>query len=75
MTPQSSLTTPSVQHLRERCLAEGVVPGDADLDGVVAFLDTILPALGRIEAEMPGDAAIAALFLPDGLDRQQGGER
>jgi hypothetical protein len=64
MTTQSSLTTPSVQHLRERCAAEGVHPSDDDLEGVVAFLDTILPMLGQIEASLrPGDA-VAGLFLP-----------
>lgn len=72
MTSKSSLTTPSVQHLRERCLAEGVEAGDDDLAGVVAFLDTILPALGRIEAELPDDAAIAALFLPDVATGERG---
>lgn len=62
----SSLRTPSVQHLRERCAAEGVHPGDDDLEAVVAFLDTILPELGRIEASLdPGDA-VAGLFLPEG---------
>ena len=64
MTPQSSLTTPSVQHLRERCAAEGVHPTDDDLEGVVAFLDTILPKLGEIEASLGHGDAVAGLFLP-----------
>ena len=64
----SSLSTPTVTQLRERCLAEGVSPSDDDLAGVVAFLDTLLPTLARLEASLePGDA-VAALFLPDGAD-------
>lgn len=64
MNSQSSLRTPSVQHLRDRCLAEGVEPGDDDLEGVVAFLDTILPALGLIEASLGAGDAVAGLHLP-----------
>jgi hypothetical protein len=65
MSTQSSLSTPSVQHLRERCASEGVEPSDDDLAGVVAFLDTILPALAAIEAALPPEAVVAGLFLPD----------
>jgi hypothetical protein len=64
MSSKSSPETPSVQHLRERCLAEGVRPDPADLEGVAAFLDTILPALGRIEASLDNGDAVAGLFLP-----------
>jgi hypothetical protein len=64
MSTKSSLTTPGVQHLRERCLAEGIVPSDDDLAGVVGFLDTILPVLAEIEEELERGDAVAGLFLP-----------
>ncbi|MBM3678196.1 MAG: hypothetical protein FJW96_09995 [Actinobacteria bacterium] len=65
MSTQSSLTTPSVQQLRERCAAEGVHPSDDELAGVVAFLDTILPVLAEIEGRLEQGDAVAGLFLPE----------
>ena len=46
---------PGVEIELLRVLAErqGVSPGDADLEAVRAFLETLLPALERLEERIP----------------------
>jgi hypothetical protein len=39
--------------LREIARLQGVDPTDEDLEGVVGFLDRILPALAEIEERIP----------------------
>ena len=39
--------------LREIARLQGVEPTDEDLEGVLGFLDRILPALAEIEARIP----------------------
>jgi hypothetical protein len=39
--------------LREIALLQGVEPTDEDLEGVLGFLDRILPALAEIEERIP----------------------
>jgi hypothetical protein len=45
----------SVEVLRQVAQSQGVEPTDADLEAVRGFLDTILPALERIEAGLEPD--------------------
>jgi hypothetical protein len=52
MCAESSLI-PSLEHLREAGAAQGVQIGDEDLEGVLAFLTRILPALQDIEERLP----------------------
>lgn len=62
MSSQSS----SLDLLRQLARARGVDPTDDDLRGVAAFMDVLLPALDRIERELPPGTAPAGLYLPDG---------
>jgi len=39
--------------LREVARLQGVEPSDEDLEGVLGFLDRILPALAEIEQRLP----------------------
>jgi hypothetical protein len=39
--------------LREIARLQGVEPADEDLEGVLGFLDRILPALAEIEERIP----------------------
>lgn len=41
--------------LREIARLQGVHPTDEDLEGVLGFLDKILPALAEIEEQLPPD--------------------
>lgn len=60
VTPQ----LPTVEHLRVQAAMLGVDPPDIDLEAVLGFLATILPALAEIERALsaeptPADASIA----------------
>ncbi len=59
MTEKSSPQTPSREALRELAESRGVHPTDDDLDAVAGFLDAILPALERLERELPADTVPA----------------
>jgi hypothetical protein len=43
----------SVELLRKQAALQGVSPTDDDLEGVLAFLTRILPALEEIEERLP----------------------
>ena len=60
-----STPLPSVDELRALARAQGVDPTDADLEGVLGFLRTVLPALGELEASTGRDVPPAGLYLPD----------
>ena len=47
-----------IEHLRALAERQGVSPDDADLEAVRAFLETLLPALERLEERIPPE------FLP-----------
>ena len=49
MGPESS----PVERLREVAVSRGVSPTDDDLEGVLGFLERILPALEEIEQRLP----------------------
>ena len=42
-----------LQTLRELAARQGVHPEDADLEAVVGFLESILPALAELEERVP----------------------
>jgi hypothetical protein len=46
---------PSLEHLREACIAQGVHAEDEDLEGALGFLTRILPALREIEERLPAE--------------------
>jgi hypothetical protein len=52
MGPESSL----LSALRELAGQQGVHPTDADLEGVLGFLERILPELAELEQLLPADA-------------------
>jgi len=44
---------PSVDLLREVAAQQGVSPTDEDLEGVLGFLEVVLPRLEELEARIP----------------------
>jgi hypothetical protein len=50
-----SSPVPGGEHLRALAAAQGVFPEDADLEGVVSFLEQILPALRDLEERLPAE--------------------
>ena len=56
---------PSLEELRALARAQGVEPTDADLEGVLGFLRTVLPALREVEERTGRDVPPAGLYLPD----------
>jgi hypothetical protein len=51
-----SSPVPAVEQLRGLAAAQGVFPEDEDLEGVVGFLERILPALAELEERLPEEA-------------------
>jgi hypothetical protein len=49
-----------IELLRAIFVRQGVEPEDADLEGVAAFLATILPALAELEQRIPPGTRPAA---------------
>lgn len=45
-----------MEHLRALAAAQGVFPEDEDLEGVLGFLERILPALDELEERLPPEA-------------------
>jgi len=60
-----SSPVPSLEELRALARAQGVEPSDADLEGVLGFLRTVLPSLRELEEATPRDVPPAGLYLPD----------
>lgn len=60
-----STPLPSVEELRALARAQGVDPADADLEGVLGFLATVLPALRSLEEGTGREVPPAGLYLPD----------
>lgn len=50
-SPESS----GIERLREVAAAQGVTPGDEDLEAVLDFLTRILPALDELERQLPAE--------------------
>jgi hypothetical protein len=60
-----STPLPSLEELRALARLQGVEPSDADLEGVLGFLATVLPALRDLEERTGRDIPPAGLYLPD----------
>ena len=60
-----STPLPTLEELRALARLQGVDPTDADLEGVLGFLRTVLPALRELEEATGRDVAPAGLYLPD----------
>ena len=60
-----STPLPTLEELRALARLQGVDPSDADLEGVLGFLRTVLPALRELEEQTGRDVAPAGLYLPD----------
>jgi hypothetical protein len=60
-----STSLPSLAELRALARVQGVEPSDADLEGVLGFLGTVLPALEELEASTGRDVPPAGMYLPD----------
>ena len=60
-----STPLPSLDVLRALARAQGVEPSDADLEGVLGFLATVLPSLREVEQATPRGIPPAGLYLPD----------
>ena len=60
-----STPVPSLDELRALALAQGVDPTDADLEGVLGFLRTVLPALRELEEGTGRDVPPAGMYFPD----------
>jgi hypothetical protein len=64
MTHEST-QLPTVEELRALARVQGVEPTDADLEGVLGFLRTVLPALRELEEGTGRDIPPAGMYLPD----------
>ena len=60
-----STPLPSLEVLRALARLQGVEPSDADLEGVLGFLATVLPTLRELEERTGRDAPPAGMYLPD----------
>ena len=60
-----STPLPSLEQLRALARVQGVDPTDADLEGVLGFLRTVLPSLRELEEAMGRDIPPAGMYLPD----------
>ena len=59
-----STPLPTLAELRALARVQGVEPTDADLEGVLGFLATVLPALRELEEQTGRDVPPAWLYLP-----------
>ena len=59
-----STPLPTLDELRALARVQGVEPTDADLEGVLGFLATVLPALRELEEQTGRDVPPAGLYLP-----------
>lgn len=59
-----STPLPTLDELRALARVQGVDPTDGDLEGVLGFLATVLPALRELEEQTGRDVPPAGLYLP-----------
>ena len=60
-----STQLPSLEEPRALARVQGVEPTDADLEGVLGFLRTVLPALRELEQGTGREIPPAGMYLPD----------
>lgn len=63
--PDDSSPSLTLAELRSVAHAQGVDPTEADLEAVIRFLATIVPALRAIEEETTRDVPPAGMYLPE----------
>ena len=61
---RDSTPLPTLDELRALARVQGVEPTDADLEAVLGFLATVLPALRELEERTGRDVPPAGLYLP-----------
>jgi len=61
-----SIPLPALAELRAQARRQGIDPTDADLEAVLGFLGTVLPALQELEEATGREISPAGLYLPDG---------
>jgi hypothetical protein len=49
---------PSVDFLREAAAQHGVFPEESDLEGVLGFLEVVLPRLAELERRLPAETPL-----------------
>ena len=64
MTSEST-PLPTLDQLRALARVQGVEPTDMDLEGVLGFLRTVLPALHELEERTDRDVPPAGMYFPD----------
>ena len=60
-----SIPLPALTELREQARRQGVDPTDEDLEAVLGFLRTVLPALQELEESTGREVPPAGLYLPE----------
>ena len=60
-----SIPLPTLADLRAQARRQGVDPTDADLEAVLGFLRTVLPALQELEESTGREVPPAGLYLPE----------
>lgn len=60
-----SIPLPSLADLRAQARRQGVEPTDEDLEAVLGFLRTVLPALQELEEGTGREVPPAGLYLPE----------
>lgn len=60
-----SIPLPSLTELRAQARRQGVDPTDADLEAVLGFLRTVLPALQELEEATGREVPPAGMYLPE----------
>jgi hypothetical protein len=56
---------PSIEDLRLQARAQGIEPGDEDLERVRGFLTVLFPQFAALERLVPGDTVPAAVYRPE----------
>jgi hypothetical protein len=64
MTSEST-PLPTLDQLRALARVQGVEPTVSDLEGVLGFLRTVLPALRELEEGTSRDVPPAGMYFPD----------
>ena len=60
-----SIPLPSLAELRAQARRQGVDPTDDDLEAVLGFLRTVLPALQELEEATGREVPPAGMYLPE----------
>ena len=56
---------PSIEELRRQAHAQGIHPGDEDLERVQGFLTVLFPQFAELERLVPPEVVPAAVYRPE----------